>query len=115
MYFTRGYTFHTYEFGSRQATVNYRICVKGETNFYGILQEIIEVEFPGLVKMKCVIFKCDWFDPTENRGVQYSKFEVLDINATRRYNKFEPYLLASQADQVCFIPYLRSDNQEYLG
>jgi len=107
MYFTRGYTFHTYEYGSRRATMNYGVCVKGETDFYGILQEIIEVEFPGLVKLKCVLFKCDWFDPTVNRGVRYSKFGVVDINATRRYNKFEPYILASQADQVCFIPYPR--------
>ena len=45
IYFTRGYTFHTYEYESRRATVNYGICVKGETYIYGILQEIIEVEF----------------------------------------------------------------------
>ena len=44
------------------------------------------MEFPGLVKMKYVLFKCDWFDPTENKGVRYSKFGVVDINATRRYN-----------------------------
>lgn len=105
MYFTRGYTFHTYEYGSRRATMNYGVCVKGETDFYGILKEIIEVEFPGVVKLKCVLFKCDWFDPTVNRGVRYSKFGVVDINASRRYNKFEPYILASQADQVCFVPY----------
>ena len=107
MYFTRGYTFHTYEYGSRRATMNYGVCVKGETDFYGILQEIIEVEFSGLVKLKCVLFKCDWFDPTVNRGVRYSKFGVVDIIATRRYNKFKPYILASQADQVLFIPYPR--------
>ena len=107
MYFTRDYTFHTYGYGSRRATMNYGVCVKGETDFYGILQEIIEVEFPGLVKLKCVLFKCDWFDLTVNRGVRYSKFGVVDINATRRYNKFKPYILASQADQVCFIPYPR--------
>ena len=64
MYFTRGYTFHTYEYGSRRATMNNGVCVKGETDFYGILQEIIEVEFPGLVKLKYVLFKCDWFDLT---------------------------------------------------
>ena len=81
--------------------------MKGETDFYGVLQEIIEVEFSGLVKMKCVLFKFDWFDTTENRGIRYSKFRVVDIIVTRRYNKFEPYVLASQADQVCFIPYLR--------
>ena len=36
MYFTRGYTFHTYEYGRQRATSNYGICVKGETDFYGI-------------------------------------------------------------------------------
>ena len=106
MYFTRGYTFHTYEYGNSRATMNYGVCVKGETEFYGILQEIIEVEFPDM-QLKCVLFKCDWFDPTVTRGVRYSKFGVVDINSTRRYNKFEPYILASQADQVCFIPYPR--------
>ncbi|KAL0731224.1 hypothetical protein Bca4012_027318 [Brassica carinata] len=87
--------------------MNYGVYVKGETDFYGIIQEIIEVEFSGLVKLKCILFKCDWFDPTVNRGVRYRKFGVVDINATRRYNKFEPYILESQANQVCFIPYLR--------
>ena len=81
--------------------------MKDETYFYGILQEIIEVKFPGLVKIKCVFFKCDWFDSTVNRGVWYRKFGVLDINVPRRYNKFEPYILVSQADQVCFIPRIR--------
>ena len=41
MYFTRGYTFHTYEYGRQRATSNYGICVKGETDFYGILTEIL--------------------------------------------------------------------------
>ena len=59
------------------------------------------------MKLKCVLFKCYWFDPTVNRGVRYSKFRIVDINATRRYNKFEPYILTSQADQVCFITYPR--------
>jgi len=98
MYFTRGYTFHTYEYETRRATMNYGVMVKGETDFYGILQEIIKVEFPGLVKLKCVLFKCDWFDHTVNRGIQYSKFGVVDINAIRRYNKCEPCILVSQAN-----------------
>ena len=88
------------------------ICVKGETYFYGILQEIIEMKLPSLVKIKCFFFKCDWFDPTVDGGVRYSKFGVLDINAARRYNKFEPYILTSQAEQVCFILYLRIRQSE---
>ncbi|KAL0741906.1 hypothetical protein Bca4012_083419 [Brassica carinata] len=107
MYFTRGFTFHTYEYGRHRATRNYGICVKGETDFYGILQEIIEVEFTGLLKLKCVIFKCDWFDPVINRGVQLNKFGVVDVHSGRRYNKFERFILASQAEQVSFITYPR--------
>ena len=117
MYFTRGFTFHTYEYGSHRATSNYGICVKGETDFYGILQEIIEVEFPGLLKLKCVLFKCEWFDPVENRGVRFNKFGVVDVNSGRRYNKFEPFILASQAEQVSFLPYprLRSSGINWLA
>ncbi|CAN7077765.1 unnamed protein product [Brassica oleracea var. botrytis] len=107
MYFTRGYTFHTYEYGRQQATSNNGICVKGETYFYGILQEIIEVEFSGLLKLKCVLFKCEWFDPVVNRGVRFNKFGVVDVNGGRRNNKFEPFILASQADQVGFLSYPR--------
>ena len=107
MYFTRGFTFHTYEYGRHRATSNYGICVKGETDFYGILQEIIEVEFPGLLKLKCVLFKCEWFDPVVNRGIRYNKFGVVDVNFGRRYNKSEPFILASQAEQVSFLPYPR--------
>ncbi|KAL0741277.1 hypothetical protein Bca4012_082790 [Brassica carinata] len=110
MYFTRGFTFHVYEYGRRRATSNYGICLKGDIDFYGILQEIIEVEFPGLLKLKCVPFKCDWFDPVVNRGVRFNKFGAVDVNSGRRSNKFEPFILASQAEQVSFLPYPRLQN-----
>lgn len=29
----------------------------------------------------------------------------MHVNATWRYNKFEPFILSSQANQVIFIPY----------
>ena len=58
------------------------------------LQEIIEVEFPRLLKLKCVIFKCDWFDPVVNRGIRFNKFSVVDVNDGRMYNKVEPFIFA---------------------
>ena len=117
MYFTRGFTFHTYEYGRHQTTSNYGICVKGETDLYGILHEIIEVEFLGLLKLKSILFKCEWFDPVMNRGVQVSKFVVVDVNSGRRYKKFELFILASQAEQVSFLPYprLRSSGINWLA
>ena len=63
------------------------------------------MEFPGLLKLECVIFKCDWFDPVVNRGVRFNKSGVVDVSGGRRYNKFERFILASQADQVGFLPY----------
>ena len=86
--------------------------MKGETDFYGILQEIIEVEFPGLLKLICVLFKYDWFDPIINIGVWLKKFGVVDVNGGRKYNKFEFFILASQADQVSFFPYPRMRESE---
>ena len=74
------------------------------------MQKIIEVEFLGLLKLKCVLFKCEWFDPVENRGVRFNKFGVVDVNSGRRYNKFESFILASQAEQVSFLPYPRLRN-----
>ena len=107
MYFTRGYTFHTYTHGSKRSTANFGIQLQGETDFYGVLQQIIEVTYSGSINLKCVLFKCDWYDPTSGRGVRKNNLGVIDVNANRRYAKFEPYCLASQADQVCFLPYPR--------
>lgn len=108
MYCTRGFIFHTFSHGQRRATANYGIHVPGETNYYGILKEIVEVEYAGMLNLKCVLFRCDWFDPTIGVGVRSSKFGVVDVQGHRSYTaKFEPYVLASQAEQVVFIPYPR--------
>ncbi|KAL0770345.1 hypothetical protein Bca101_035496 [Brassica carinata] len=42
---------------------------------------------------------------------------VVDVNSGRRYNKFEPFILASQAEQVSFLPYprLRSSGINWLA
>ncbi|CAA7059438.1 unnamed protein product [Microthlaspi erraticum] len=72
IYCTRGYVFHTFSYGKERATANYGVCVRGEVDFYGVLQEIIEVEYPGILGLRCVLFKCDWFDPTPGRVVKVS-------------------------------------------
>jgi len=107
MYFTRGYTFHTYPYGSRRATANYGIHVEGETEFYGIRQQILKVEYSGLLNLKCVLFKCDWFNPVIGRGVRVNNLSMVDVNSNKTYSKFEPFMLASQAGQVSFLSYPR--------
>jgi hypothetical protein len=58
------YRFHTSEHADGRKGFNYRICVKGSKNknssdYYGVLKEIIEIQFPGYLTMKVMIFKCD--------------------------------------------------------
>ena len=42
-----------------------------------------------------------------NINFRFNKFGVVDLSSGRIYNNFKPFILASQADQVIFIPYPR--------
>ena len=68
-YVVNGYRFHTISRGSRRATMNSGVCIKGEIygteemNFYGRLLEVCVLEYPGLPVKSITLFKCEWFDP----------------------------------------------------
>ncbi|XP_010506881.1 PREDICTED: uncharacterized protein LOC104783418 [Camelina sativa] len=107
MYFTCGYTFHMYAHRSCKATENYGIYVQArDSDFYGVLQQILEVDYPGLLNLRCVLFKCNWYDPSA-RSVRVNNWGVVDVNANRSYPKFDPFIRASQAQQVSFLSYPR--------
>ena len=67
-YFVNGYKFHTIGHGSSKATMNSGVCIKGsnysaeESDYYGQLSEVVELEYPGLENNRIVLFKCEWFD-----------------------------------------------------
>ena len=79
--------------------------VEGENDFYGVLTDIIELEYPALPMKKTVIFKCDWFDPMDSGTHTNTRYNMVDVNHRRRYNKYEPFILAEQADQFHYLPY----------
>ncbi|KAG2266804.1 hypothetical protein Bca52824_073883 [Brassica carinata] len=113
IYFRRGFLFHTQKHGEGRKTCNYGICVKGESytnasdeaDYYGILTDIIQIEYEGAVDLKITLFKCKWYDPKIGRGTRRSNGGIVDILSSRKYYKYEPFILASQAHQVCYIPY----------
>lgn len=115
MYFCRGFIFHTYDHGKDKKNANYGVCVKGtssssssqEHDFYGVLKEILEIHYPGPGDLNLVVFKCDWYDSTVGGGVRINKSGIIDVNVAKRYGKYDPFILASQADQVCYVPYPR--------
>jgi len=74
-------------------------------DFYGMLHQILEVEYPGMVRLKLILFRCKWFDPTIGRGTRQNRWGGIDVNPGRSYGKYDPFILANQGDQVCFVPY----------
>ena len=108
MYCTRGYMFRKRPGTNNRKTNNHGVVVHTDTlDYYGEINDIIEVEYPRVINLKCVLFKCDWYDPIIGVGVRTTKFGVTEIHTGRRLNKYDPFILASQADQVSYIPYPR--------
>ena len=53
-----------------------------------------------------VLFNCEWFDPDVPRGLRYPKFTPHpEVNHTRRYRKFDPFIFADNATQVVYLEY----------
>ncbi|XP_050207755.1 uncharacterized protein LOC126657155 [Mercurialis annua] len=111
-YIVNGFKFRTQASGENQDTMNSGVCVKGslygpeESDFYGILTDVIELEYPAMPIKKTVLFKCDWFDPTNGVGMtMHSQYNIVDVNHTRKYRKYEPFILAGQSGQVHYCSY----------
>jgi hypothetical protein len=65
------------------ATTNSGIVTSGKdvtvhvTDYYGILQNIVEYTFTGAKELKVVFLQCDWFDPINDTRVDdFSMVEV---------------------------------------
>ncbi|XP_049387467.1 uncharacterized protein LOC125851762 [Solanum stenotomum] len=110
-YFINGYRFHTMKRDSQGKTQNYEVTlsattdsfasardqnpIDGEVVYYGVIQDIIEIDYWGCFSV--VLFKCDWF-----------RNEVDEYGLTRVYfNKLcsteDPFVLASQVHQVFYV------------
>ncbi|KAL0770129.1 hypothetical protein Bca101_035279 [Brassica carinata] len=65
-----------------------------------------------MVGLRCIVFYCDWHDNTPDRGVRTDAFGVTSVNSRRMLQYYDPFILASQADQVCYIKYPRVRNRD---
>ena len=121
-YFVNGFKFHSLTYGANRSSQNSGVCVKGSNysetsyDYYGQLKEVIEIEYYG--QLRTVLFKCEWFDPTPNVGTRVDRrTSIVEVHRNRRFNKYEPFILASQACQVYFLPYptLQRERQVWLA
>ena len=123
VYFVNGYKFHTRKYGANKSTFNSGVCIKGSNytesanDYFGIIEEILIIEYPRLPIKRTVLFKCDWFDPTPNVGTKiHERYNMVEVNQRKRLNLYEPFILAMQAVQVyfCNFPSLKRDKRDWL-
>ncbi|KAM3233113.1 hypothetical protein P3L10_018472 [Capsicum annuum] len=120
VYFVNGYKFHTECHGSMRSTMNSGVCISDPNfgDYYGRIKEIIQVEYHEVPLKQTVLFKCEWFDPIIDVGVKkHDRYILVDINHRRQYKKYEPFILAMQATQVCYVPYpsKKKDKEDWLA
>lgn len=67
-------------------------------SFYGVIQEIWELEY-GVLTIP--LFRCKWVD--NGKGVKVNKDGFTLVNLSTNGYKDEPFILANQANQVFFV------------
>jgi hypothetical protein len=123
IYFVNGFRFHTHEHSEGKETKNSGVGVKGgsnggaESDYYGVLKEVIQLEFFGEPTKMVVLFYCDWFSPETPNGTRvYDQYDIVEVRQRGRYRKYDPFIIAQQAIQVYYTPYpgRRRDKQDWL-
>ncbi|KAG8381935.1 hypothetical protein BUALT_Bualt05G0024400 [Buddleja alternifolia] len=102
--------FHTKQREMNKKTQNSGVVVKveeesGFRDYYGVLTDIIQLDYLG--NHHVVLFKCDWF---EGKSVQKDKYSYTSINTSKPWKTNEPYVLASQAQQVFYVNDIKLGN-----
>ncbi|KAK4438800.1 hypothetical protein Salat_0214600 [Sesamum alatum] len=105
-----GLRFHTKQREKGKKTQNSGVVVKveeesGFQNYYGVLTNIIQLDYLG--NHQVVLFKCDWYG---GKLVQIDKYNCTSINVSKPWKTNEPYVLASQAQQVFYVDDIKLGN-----
>ncbi|XP_075483567.1 uncharacterized protein LOC142523721 [Primulina tabacum] len=111
-YCINGFNFHTVHDTSFKGTNNSGLQVSGHTSsgnvteFYGKIEEIVEIEYSGLPKKHVVLFKCCQFDTHPRLGTHiHKKYKIVDVNRKKILGYYEPFVFAMQALQVVYFIY----------
>lgn len=102
-YVVNGYTFQTKAQVKNLNTHNCGVLVKGavhsgEKECFGPLKEIIELDYGSIHKV--ILFDCEWYDVfSENVGIKRETYGITTVNVKTN----EPYVLASQVEQVYYV------------
>jgi len=98
------FKFHTKTRRVGKRTYNCSVCVCGtgegaiENDYYGILKDIVQLEYVSEPLKWCVLFSYEWFDSTLNRGTWSHKLsKLIKVYRIRRYRKYDPFIFPNTA------------------
>jgi hypothetical protein len=94
------YRFHTSrheQLWPSRKTTNSQVFTQGTNGieYYGIIEEIYELEYEGQVPLTPIIFKCHWFDPRQTRRTPH--LGLVKIRYDSVYKGKDVYIVAQQA------------------
>ncbi|KAL5647682.1 hypothetical protein ACJX0J_042037, partial [Zea mays] len=72
------------------------------TNYYGLINDILEYKFFGDKQLKVVFFDCDWFSPNTTQENQYG---MVEVKHNDRLKGHDTIILAHQCEQVYYMTY----------
>ncbi|XP_071688802.1 uncharacterized protein [Rutidosis leptorrhynchoides] len=114
-YIINGFRFHIKDVEKNRTTQNSRVILQaltssfssardnnpivGDVTYYGVLKDIIELQYGD--EKKVVLFHCDWISSGYRIKVDENGFTTLDFRGLKQTK--EPYILASQAQQVFYV------------
>jgi len=116
-YSANGFKFQTFEYGKSKARCNYGVTISSldDNEYYGIVEDIFELCYNGRERgYKTVLFKCQWMDNSVAGTRVHDRYKLVEVNHTRTYSKYDPFILAHQAHQVYFAssPSTSNDRQQ---
>ncbi|XP_049368611.1 uncharacterized protein LOC125833494 [Solanum verrucosum] len=120
-YNVNGFKFATENYSKNKKTNNSGVWVKGDdgsqnenVDYFGVLQEILELEYSGWPIKRIVLFQCKWFDPTSRGTRELKQHNIIEVKHTRKYEAYDPFIIAQNAKQVYYALYpLRRDKSDW--
>jgi hypothetical protein len=114
-----GYRFRTRSYEEKRGNLK-TTCTGVRTpgtdrkDYYGIVEQILELDFGKFLGCKPVMFKCHWFDPQVTK--KDLKIGQVEIRQDSKYGGDDVYIVANRdAKQVYYLPWANQNDKRLAG
>lgn len=117
-YLLNGWRFNTKERDKQLKSQNSGVFVRGDENtgnkeYFGVLTDIIQLDYPG--GNSVILFECDWWDvDRKGKGIKEDRYGFTLININGKLKTNEPYVLATQVEQVYYVKDTKDPNWQVV-